>query len=108
MTNEEGFLLSQRRSIMQSHTDAGSLIDAGDTSESISVVPRVLSTSLTLNDRLFVNAIRSTVEVYDGYVKAETIPKPTKSTISSAKTKPRYKLTPEILSRKMGILTRGR
>jgi hypothetical protein len=75
----------QRRSIMQFYTDAGSLIDAGTpTSESISVVPRV-PVGISNSWRLFVNAIRSTVEVtYDGYAQSEIIPNQPKS-ISSAR-----------------------
>jgi hypothetical protein len=107
MTDEEGFLkqATRRRTIMTLCANAGSLFDAKEVSESISVVPRVLSDiSNTLNDRLFVSAIRSTVEVtYDDTVKTKIDTESTKARISSAKTKPRYRLTPEILSQKWNI-----
>jgi hypothetical protein len=107
MTDEEGFLkpASRRQSIMELRTNAGSLFDATDTSELISVVPRVLSDiSNMLNDCLFVRAIRLTVELtYDDYIKAKTSTEPTAAQISSAKTKPRYKLTAKILSQKWNI-----
>lgn len=69
MTNEDGYLKhpSMRRSIMKAKTDISSLLDAQEMPESISPVPCALSDlSNTLNDRLFINTIRSKVEVtYD-------------------------------------------
>jgi hypothetical protein len=108
MTDNEGFLkqAARCRSIMKLRTDAGSLFDVGHTYESMSAVPHVLSDIYnTLNDRLFVSYIRSTVEVtYDDFIKAKTSTESkAKTRISSATTKPRYKLTPEILSQKWNI-----
>ena len=107
MTDEDGFIKqnSRRRTIMKAKTDLGSEIDAHETSESMSAVPRVLSDiSNTLNDNLFVSAIRSTVETsYDDFIKAKTTPESMKTNIASTKSKARYKLSPEILSQKWNI-----
>jgi hypothetical protein len=102
MTDEEGYLkqASCRRTIMKLNTYAGAATAANDVSESLSAIPRTLSgiSKNTLNDHLFVSALRLTVEVtYDDFVNSKSIH------ISSTKTKPRYMLTPEILSQKWDI-----
>ena len=107
MTDEDGFIKQnqRRRTIMKTKTDLGSKMDAYETSESTSAVPRVLSDiSNTLNDNLFVSAIRSTVETtYDDFVQSKITPEVTKNKVASTKSKPRYKLSPEILSQKWNI-----
>jgi hypothetical protein len=107
MTDDEGFIKtpSGRRHIMKMATDIGSELNAQEASEAISAVPRALSDiSNTLNDRLFVSSIRSTVEVtYDDFVKSKITPKPSASKVAGTKSKPRYRLTPEILSQKWNI-----
>jgi hypothetical protein len=90
---------------MKTKTDLGSQVDANETSESMSAIPRYLSNvSNTLNDHLFVSAIRSTVEVtYDENVKSKNTPEPTTRNVSSTKSETRHKLTPEALAKKWNI-----
>jgi hypothetical protein len=90
---------------MKLNTDAGLAAAANEVSESLSAIPCTLSDiSNTLNYRLFVSALRSTLEVtYDDFVNSKSTQQIGMTCISSTKTKPRYKLTPEILSRKWNI-----
>jgi CCR4-NOT transcriptional regulation complex NOT5 subunit len=108
VTDDEGYLKkrTRRRNIMKASTENTSRISAIEMVESISPVPCILSDiSNTLNDRLFVNAIRSTVEVtYAESVKLQSMPNEKENTkVASAVSKPRYKLTPDILASKWNI-----
>jgi hypothetical protein len=107
VSGEEGFLkqASKCQSIMEPRTDAGSLFDAKDISKSVSDIPCALSViSNSLNDHLFVSAICSAVAVtYEDFVKTTTSTEPTRVRISTAETKPRYRLTPVILSQKWNV-----
>ena len=90
---------------MQARTDSNSLLDALELSESMSPVLCVLSDiSNTLNDQLFINAIRSKMAVtYDDYIESNRKTNKTKTKsvhpstrqIASIKSKIKYKLTPE-------------
>ena len=104
MTDEDGYMKhpSRRRTIMKAKTDSNSLLDALEMSESMSLVSCALSDiSNTLNDRLFINAIRSKVEVtYDDYIESNSTTNKTKTKsaqstmkIANTKSKTKYKLT---------------
>jgi hypothetical protein len=112
ITNEDVHLKqsSRRRTATKAKTDQDSKLDAEEQSKLLSPVPRaLLDIQNTLNDGLFLSAIRSTVEAtckdlfsQKSNPKIKTRTEPTTG-ISSTKTKTTFKLTPEILAQKWNI-----
>ena len=94
---------------MKAKTDISSLLHPQEMPEAMSPVPCAVSDiANTLNDCLFINAIRSKMEVtYDAFIQlnneAESAQTSPTMKITVTKSKAKYKLTPEILAQKWNI-----